>query len=88
MTEEEEEYSLLVAEAVLSLNICDEVVDVVAAVYELTGDRLALALVHEVAVNVAYLGNTRDNACTVAVAETALDVIFFVKIWFYNGIIL
>ena len=87
MTEEEEESSLLVAEAVLRLDICDEVVDIVAAVDELTGYRLTLALVHYIAVNVAYIGDAGNDAGTVAVAQTALDVIFFIEVRLYSGII-
>ncbi len=87
MTEQKQECCFLVAVAVFRFNIVHEVIDIVSAVDELTGDRLTLAFIHEVAVNVAYIGDACHNACSVAVAETALDMIFFIEIGLYNGII-
>ena len=87
MSEQKEEGSFLIAIAVLCFNIFNEVVDIISAVDELSGDRLTLAFIHEVAVNVAYIGDACHNACSVAVAETALDMIFFIEIGLYNGII-
>ena len=86
MAEKEKKGCFFIAIAVLSFNILHQIIDIVAPVNELTGDRLHLTLVEQITVNVADIGYTCDHTCTVAVAQTSLYVIFFVKLRIYNGI--
>src|SRR5699024_9610332 len=64
---------LLEAEALFLIHAVDEVVDVVAAVGQATLDRLALALVEYVAVDVAQVARADEHARAVRVAQAALD---------------
>ena len=64
---------LLEAEALFLIHAVDEVVDVVAAVGQTALDRLALALVEYVAVDVAQIARADEHARAVRVAQAALD---------------
>ena len=53
--------------------------DLVAAVDQLAGDGLELALVEHIAVDIADFCNARDNAGAVRAAQSAVDLIFLVE---------
>ena len=87
MAEKKEESSLLIAVTVIGFYILNKVIYIVASVDELTGYRLSFALVHNISVYVADIGDTCHNTCAVAVAKSSLDMIFFIERRFDNGII-
>ena len=86
MTEEEEECCFLIAKTVVLFNVLNKIVHVIAPVYELAGDRFPFTLVYNITMNVAYIGNTRHYAGTVAVAETSIDKKILIKVLIYDGI--
>ena len=79
LAEHQEVGGLLVAVAVLLAVRRDEVLDADSTIVELAGNRLLLALVHDVAVDVADRGQPDQDARTVVVAQAALDAELAVK---------
>ena len=74
LAEEQEVNNLLKAEAVVSADAVDDIVDVVAAVIQLAVTGNQLSVYHFVLLDGGNVGQTRQNALAVDVAQTALDV--------------
>ena len=74
LAEEQQIDRLLIAEAAVLLRALDEVADVVAAVDQLAGDRLHLALIDHIAVDVTDVGDACEHARPIGTAQTALDM--------------
>ena len=66
---------LLEAETVVFFQTVDKVIDVVAAIGQAALDGFAFALVQDVAVNVAEVGRTDQNAGAVRITQAALDAV-------------
>jgi hypothetical protein len=79
MAEKEEKSGFFIAEAVLGLNVVNEIGYAVTSVNELTRDRLNFTFVENISVNVAYICNTGNDTGTVAVSETALYMVLFIE---------
>ncbi len=63
-------------EPVLRVKAVEQIVQIVTAINQTALNRLDLALVHHITVNVGDAGNAGENACAVRVAQTALDAVF------------
>ena len=80
LTAHEQIADLLEAEAVLALETVNEIIYVIAPVGQAAFDRLALALVEDVAVHVAEVGRADQNAGAVRVSQAALDSVTGVQV--------
>ena len=74
LAEEQEVNNLLKAEAVVLADAGNDVIDVVAAVIQLAVTGNQLSVYHFVLLDGGNVGQTRQNALAVDVAQTALDV--------------
>ena len=88
MSEYKKKNSFFKSVSVLLLNIFHKVIYTVSSVYKLSGNWFNLTFIEYIAMNVAYICNACNNACTVAVSQTSFDVIFFIKTGINNGIFL
>ena len=70
----------LKAEAVFLLQTVDQIVYVIAAVGQAAFDRLALALVEDVAVYVAQTARADQHAGAVRIAQAALDAVAGIQV--------
>ena len=78
---------LLIAEAILGNSPADKVTDIIASENKFTLARLFFALIHNIAVNVAYICNACHNACSVGVTQTSFYVILIKIFGIYNIIL-
>ena len=77
--EEQQVGRLLVAEAVFAPVGGDDVLDVDAAIVELTRDGLLFAFRDHVAMDVADGGQSHENARAIAIAKATLHIIFLIQ---------
>ena len=79
LAEQQKICGFLVAETALPFDGVNQIRDLVAAVDQLAGNRLHFALVKHIAVDVADLGDARDDARAVGFSQAAVDLIFLIQ---------